>query len=116
MENLPFTLLALGTAFALFVLMVAFLELGRWLGKRRLAQHGEAGRKGVGVVDGAVYSLLALLIGFAFSDAASRFHHRRELLIHEVEATHAAWERIDLVPVALQEPVRAAFRRSPGSA
>ena len=111
MENLPFTLLALGGALALFAAMVAFLEIGRWVGKRKLAQHGEAGRKGVGVVDGAVYSLLALLIGFAFSDAASRFHHRRELLINQVEAIHAAYERVDLVPAAYQEPVRGAFRR-----
>ena len=31
----------------------------------------------VGVVDGVVFSLTALLLGFAFSGATSRFDHRR---------------------------------------
>lgn len=37
----------------LFVGMIALLELGRWLGRRRLGRDEEGARAGLGAVEGA---------------------------------------------------------------
>ena len=58
-------------ALVLFFAMLFCLEVGRRLGVKRLNVPGA--RVGVGVVDGTVYALLALLIGFTFNGAAARF-------------------------------------------
>ena len=95
----------------LFVGILLFLELGRRLGRRQMREHGEVARTGVGVVDGVVYGLLGLLIGFTFNGAAERFNERRQIMIREVEAVRSAWHRVDILPAAVQPPVRDEFRR-----
>jgi hypothetical protein len=110
-HNLRFALLSAAGALALFAAMLLFVELGRRFGRKQLAQHGEDSRVGVGVVDSAVYSLLGLLIGFAFSGAAGRFDKRQEMVVHQVNAMSTAWQRLDLITPAKQPPIRDAFRR-----
>ena len=59
-------------AAALFLGIIVLLETGRRVAIRRLARDPEGARQGLGVVDGAVFSLLGLLIAFTFSGAATR--------------------------------------------
>src|SRR5215471_11335684 len=106
-----FVLLSVGLALGLFISMLVFLEVGRRLGVRRLAERGSADSAGVGVVDGAVYGLLALLIGFTFSGAADRFDQRRHLIAEEKNAAETAWLRVSIMPPDLQPPIRAHFRQ-----
>jgi hypothetical protein len=113
--NLRFALLSAASALALFFAMLVFVELGRRYGRAQLAKHGEASRVGVGVVDSAVYSLLALLIGFAFSGAASRFDRRQEMVVQQVSAMSTAWQRLDLIAPAQQPTLREGFRRYIGA-
>jgi hypothetical protein len=110
MQHVRFTLFAFAIAVALFLGMLVFLELGRRVGVRLTEQRGPGARAGVGVVDTAVYSLLALLIGFTFSGATSRFDNRRQLVIKEAEAISIAWMRVDVLPTDKREPIRAGFR------
>lgn len=110
-QSLSFVALALGIALGLFVGMLTFLEVGRRFGIRQLERHGPDARIGVGVVDGAVYSLLALLVGFSFSGAAGRFDNRRLIVGREVNAIGTAWLRIDLLPDVSQVALRDSFRR-----
>ena len=105
-----FTLLALALAGGLFAGMLFFQELGRRIGVREL-ERNPAGRGGVGVVEGAVFGLLALLLGFTFSGAATRFDERRQLIVQEVNAIGTAWLRIDLLPEESQPAIRDGFRR-----
>src|SRR5690349_12832023 len=49
--------------------MLLCVEFGRRWALAQLERHGPEARTGVGVVDGAVYGLLALLVGFSFSGA-----------------------------------------------
>ena len=109
--NLRFALLSAGGALLLFVAMLTFVEIGRRYGRRQLSKYGEASRVGVGVVDSAVYSLLGLLIGFAFSGAAGRFDKRREMVAEQVNAISTAWQRIDLISPAKQPAIRDSFRQ-----
>jgi hypothetical protein len=106
-----FTFVALAFAAALFAGMLGFLEIGRRLGVRRLAQDGEGARTGIGVVEGSVFGLLGLLLAFTFSGAAERFDTRRQLVVEEVNAIGNAWLRIDIMPPDAQPAMRDAFRR-----
>lgn len=96
-------------AIAMFFLILIFLEVGRRIGVKRLDVPGA--RAGVGVVDGSVYALVALLIGFSFNGAAGRFDQRRMLVGETTNSAGTAWQRIDMLPPALQPPVRDGMRR-----
>jgi hypothetical protein len=94
----------------LFLGMLFLLEAGRRLGRQR--QLGDtAATTGLGVVDGAVFGLMGLLIAFTFSGAAARFDARRALIVEEANDIGTAWLRIDLLPDSLQPPVREKFRQ-----
>jgi len=96
-------------AIGMFAAIILFLEIGRRIGVRRLDVPGA--RAGVGVVDGSVYALVALLIGFTFNGAAARFDHRRELVTETANVAGTTWQRIDMLPPELQQPVRDGMRR-----
>src|SRR5262245_53862113 len=110
LSNIEFGFLTLGFAVFLFCGMLLCLELGRRLFGHQARKYGVSAPKGVGIVDSAVYGLLALLLGFSFSGAASRFDKRRDLVIQEVDEISTAWQYIDMLPVAPQATIRAGFR------
>lgn len=100
--------IASGATLGLFLGMLLFLEIGRRIGLRHLAQEGELAR-GVSTAEGAVFGLLGLLIAFTFSGAASRFEDRRHLITEEANAIGTAYLRLDLLPAANQPELRALF-------
>jgi hypothetical protein len=100
----------LAVAILLFAGVLLFLELGRRLGRRQFEKHGDEARTGVGVVDGVVYGLLGLLIGFTFNGAAERFNERRSIIIQQVEAVRTAWHRVETLPAKAQPAIRDGFR------
>jgi hypothetical protein len=106
-----FTFKALLLAAVLTLAMLACQEVGRRLGMRRARLDPEGARAGAGVVEGAIFALLGLLIAFTFSGAASRFDDRRKLIVEEANAIGTAYLRIDLLPAAVQPEMRDAFRR-----
>jgi hypothetical protein len=108
---MQFTLTAVLTAAGLFAGVLLFLELGRLIGLRRLKREGDGAGTGGGVVEGAVFALLGLLIAFTFSGAAGRFEDRRNLIVAEANAVGTAYLRIDLLPAAAQGEMRDRFRR-----
>jgi hypothetical protein len=107
---MQFTLGAMLLAVGLFAAMLAFLEVGHRIGTRRLEQDGDAARAGIGVVEGAVFALLGLLVAFTFSSAASRFDERRKLIVEEANAIGTAYLRIDLLPISVRGDLRERFR------
>jgi hypothetical protein len=103
---LPFSILAI----SLFVAILAAIEIGRWSGRRRRQQGPDGATSATGIVDGAVFGLMGLLIAFSFSGAASRFDTRRQLIVHESNKIETAYLRISLLPADLQPPLRQKFR------
>lgn len=95
----------------LFLGMLLLLEVGRRLGKRGLARDPEGARAGIGVVEGAVFGLMGLLVAFTFSGAASRFDARRQLIVEEANAIGTAYLRLDLLSASAQPALRESFRR-----
>jgi hypothetical protein len=98
-------------AVGIFLGLLLCLELGRRIGRRRLARDAEADRAGAVVLEGAVFGLLGLLIAFTFSGAAARFDARRQLLVEEANAIGTAYLRLDVLPSDAQPPLRDRFRR-----
>lgn len=96
--------------FALFLVLVGCIEVGRRLGAGHDPEEHEEARAGLGVMESAVFALFGLLLAFAFSGAAARFDVRRQQIIDEANAVGTLWLRLDLLPTerrpALQELVR----------
>jgi hypothetical protein len=105
----------LNLALASIVLLglIAILSLsvaaGRRYGKNQLRKH-ERQLEVVIVAEGAVFTLLALLIAFAFSGAYQRFEDRKLHVIEEANVISTAYERIDLIAPAAQPALRNSFR------
>lgn len=102
-----YSLLLAGLAVAFFVLLLAAMQLGKWVGRR----NEEKGASGVSIIEGSVFALLGLLMAFTFSGAAQRMADRRDLLVQEVNAIGTAWLRIDMVNASDQPRLRDQFRR-----
>lgn len=62
----------------------------------------------IGVIQGALLGLLALLLGFSFSGALTRFSARQDLIVAEANAVGTAWLRADILP----QPHRDAMRQA----
>jgi hypothetical protein len=104
------TLIGVLAVGGMFAGMLVLLEIGRRLGER--ARAGDpAAKSGSGAVEGAVFGLMALLIAFTFSGAASRFDTRRALVVEEANNIGTAWLRLDLLPATAQPPLREKFRQ-----
>jgi hypothetical protein len=106
-----FTWIAWLLAIALFLAMLALIEVGRRLGISRQARDPEGLAKGIGASEGAIFALLGLVIAFTFSGAATRFESRRLLITDEVNDIGTAYLRIELVPNDARPELRDLFRR-----
>src|ERR1700757_3957235 len=93
----------------LFAGMLTCLEIGRRLGRAAVGDAG--GKEGLGVIEGAVFALLGLLIAFTFSGAATRFEDRRHLIVEEANDIGTAYLRVDLLPSDAQPEIRELFRQ-----
>jgi hypothetical protein len=102
-----------GAVFAagLFLGMLLLLEAGRRVAVRRVSRDPDSAQKGLGLVEGAIFSLLGLLIAFTFAHAATRFDDRRQLIIEEANDIGTAYLRIDLLPPSAQPAMRQLFRQ-----
>jgi hypothetical protein len=83
---------------AIFLVSVALIvtagELGHWLGRRATDHGGE----NVAALKAAILGLLALMIGFTFAMAQTRFELRREAVLNEANAIGTTALRARLLP------------------
>jgi hypothetical protein len=76
------------------ITLLATIEIGRWFG----LLVGSQGRENISTVEGAIVGLLALMIGFTFSMALSRFEARRDAVVNEANAIGTTALRARLLP------------------
>jgi hypothetical protein len=107
----PSAILGVGTLAGLFLGMVLFLEIGHRLRLRMMAKHPEKSLAGLGVVEGALFALMGLVIAFTFSGAAARFDAKRQLVVDEANNIGTAYLRVDLLPETAQPELREKFRQ-----
>lgn len=91
----------------LFLATFAAAMVGSLLARQdRLPDRwGQLSEAQIGYVLSAVYALLGLLVGFTFSVAVERYHHRRELMVQDANAIEQLYLRAQL----LDEPHRSRF-------
>jgi len=106
-----FSLLGILTILGMLGGTLCMLEIGRRFAARRLAVDPEGAKAGTGVVEGAVFGLMGLLVAFTFSGAAARFDARRAMIVEEANCISTAWLRLDMLPSASQPSLRAKFRQ-----
>jgi hypothetical protein len=102
--------LAMSVLLTLFVLLSLSVLAGRAYGRRQIAHHAENQLEVVIVAEGAVFTLLALLVAFCFSGAYDRFETRKLHIIEEANTIDTAYKRIGLLAPAAQEGLRQSFR------
>ncbi len=95
---------------ALFVAMLASLEIGFRVGLRKAAKDPDESEGGTGAIEAAVFALFGLLLAFSFSGATARLDARRAMIVSEANAIGTAYLRIDLLPDADQPAMRDLFR------
>jgi hypothetical protein len=86
------------------------MEAGHRIGKHRRSRDGGQFRGVHTAVEGSIFGLMALLLGFTFSGAASRFDNRRKLAVDEANAIGTTYLRLDLLPLETQPEIREDFR------
>lgn len=100
-----YTVFAVITCTTLFGGMLLVSNVAYRLGRRRF-QKGETSSESTGLVSGAIFSLMGLLIAFTFYGAYSRLDIRRQLIVQEANAIGTAYLRLDLIPSAARAPLR----------
>ena len=77
-----------------FVAILGASEIGRRLGVRASGRGGD----NVATLEGAILGLLALMIGFTFAMALTRFESRRDAVLNEANAIGTTALRARLLP------------------
>ena len=96
--------------FAVSLLMLWFSEQAGAYLRRRRQNPDEIEREDLGVIQGATLTLLALIIGFSFSMAVSRYDQRKNYEEAETNAIGTEYVRAGLLPAAHVLKVRELLR------
>jgi hypothetical protein len=104
----PFHELPLWAVFVGTILIVLLAgEVGLWLGRYFRKHVQEPSKAPIGEIVAAMLGLLAFMLGFTFSLAATRFDGRKALVLEEANAIGTTYLRAGL----LAEPNRSEIRR-----
>src|SRR5271169_1904232 len=93
---------------SLFILWLSS-QFGAVLGRRRPLKDDE--REDFGIVQTATLTLLALIIGFSFSMAITRYDLRKSYEEAEANAIGTEYVRAGLLPATDAAPVRAQLKK-----
>src|ERR1700741_1657556 len=92
-----------------FVLMALSARIGMLL-RRRPSALGEEVRHDLHLIDGAVLTLLGLIIGFTFSMATNRYDLRKNYEEAEANAIGTEYVRADFLPASEASKFRALLK------
>ena len=96
-------------AIGLIAGLVAAHEIGFWLGSLTRSADDPFDRQ-VALIRASTAALVAFLIGFAFSGAASRFINRQDLVVKEANALGTAYLRADAIAEPQRGELKAALK------
>jgi hypothetical protein len=95
----------------LLAAVLVSIEVGRRIGVRRRSRIPPGTPLVNPTVEGSVFALMGLLLGFTFYGAGARFDARRTLVVREANAIMTTYLRLDLLPPEAQPELRHAFRK-----
>ena len=112
----PMDALPLWGLFAATVVIVLLsIEAGYWLGQYRRRRSEEEKEGPVGAIVGATLGLLAFILAFTFSLAASRFDARRQIVVEEANAIGTTYLRAGLLPDGRASKIRKLLKEYVGA-
>ena len=92
-------------------LFLSVNEIGFRLGRREEPKSNEPARSQLGTLQAASLGLLALLLGFTFSMALTRFDTRKQLVLDEADAIETTYFRAQLLADPVRKEVSELLRR-----
>ena len=98
-------------AVSLLAGVVASHEIGFWLGSRTRSSDEPFDRQ-ISLVQTSTAALVAFLIGFAFSGAASRFINRMDIIVSEANAVSTTYLRADTIREPQRGELNTALKRA----
>jgi hypothetical protein len=93
------------------ILFILLAEAGYRLGYLSRGKFDDNGKSQLGTVQGAILGLLALLLGFTFAMAMSRYDVRKQLVLDEANAIGTTYLRAQLFPEPRRQEVSNLLRR-----
>ena len=93
------------------LLLLALAETGFRTGLRLFEAHDERRKAQISTIQGAILGLLALLLGFTFSMAVTRYENRRDLVLQEANSIGTTYLRASLLPDSQKTALEAKLRR-----
>ncbi|HKR59068.1 MAG TPA: hypothetical protein VJS64_04990, partial [Pyrinomonadaceae bacterium] len=101
--------LTIATMFLVLLMLVT--EVGFRVGRRSLSGLNEFSKSQLGAISAGIIGLLALLLGFTFAMALSRFDLRKQLVMEESKAIQTAYLRSRLLPEPDKREIAGLLRR-----
>lgn len=105
--QVPATVIAV--VFFLLILLVNWLGFRVW--KTKVKKNPDEVKDGMGTMEGSLLGLMALIMGFTFSLAASKFETRRQVIVEEANDIGTAILRCDLYPDSVRNLFRLDFQK-----
>ncbi len=102
-DSLSITSIYIGTA----VFLLLSLEVGYQIGRYERSRSHDAGDTSQGPMVGSLLTMLAFVLAFSFSMAASRFDLRKQNVLNETNAINTAYMRADF----LDQPHKSEIQR-----
>jgi hypothetical protein len=90
----------------LLIVVVLGTEAGHGIGRKVHAGISEASRSQINSMRASMLGLLALLLGFTFSQSLQRFDARSEAVVDEANAIGTAYLRAQLAPRSVRGPAQ----------
>lgn len=86
----------------IFFTTFSFLLLGYWLRKKQKISNDQK-ELDTKIVDGAILTLMGLLVAFTFSGANARLDNRRNLIIQEAKSIMNTYYYFDILPPEIRD-------------
>jgi hypothetical protein len=107
LDSVPLWILSLAVVLLLWLAMEGGYRTGAWRHARRPDERDQP----VGAMVASILGLLALVLGFTFSLAATRFEARRQVVLEEANAVGTTYLRTRLLPQPEGEEAAELLRR-----
>jgi uncharacterized membrane protein (Fun14 family) len=91
--------------------MVATIEVGYRIGRRKTASANKATKDHINTIQGSMLGVLALLLAFSFSIAVQRFDNRNAAVVEEANAIGTTFLRAQLLPSSVRSDASKLLQR-----
>ena len=90
----------------LFISLMLAIEMSCYIGRKAQTHLSDAARAQINAIQASLLGVLALLLGFTFSQSLQRFDARSEAVVDEANAIGTAHLRAQLLPASVREDVQ----------